>query len=395
MHKIGVHIGKRVHELRKAANMTQDQLADTAQVPQGNISRLERGDVEDIRVSTLLRLARSLRTTVDDLLRGFQDEAGFSDTWFQRTCMDVSSRYPMKVLHTPGVLNRHIQDGREARACPLALRSTHASSSVVASWRSAVSQPAVHQPSSGASRAWASARVPCCCHSRARLMAARRSRAVASWRRATSRAWCTQASASSGGPLPGAGGLGSACLRSSAPRRRCRAAAASRSPVCSTRTSASASAARPASGWPRRPAASASMARTWGRCQAAPVAGDVARPGRICPRPAGCWSWTTMAQPCPRAHPGGVATVIGAWAGSRTAGPGRRTWCRMVSEARARARDKGGARGGARGRAWSLRGRAGSGSPRRPRAYLQEPRTALPRSLPASRQANPWCGAGA
>jgi len=72
--KIGVHIGKRVHELRKAAKMTQDQLADAAQIPQGNISRLERGDVEDIHVSTLLRLASSLRTTIDDLLRDFKDE---------------------------------------------------------------------------------------------------------------------------------------------------------------------------------------------------------------------------------------------------------------------------------------------------------------------------------
>ena len=44
------------------------------QVPQGNISRLERGDVEDVHVSTLLRLARALGTTVNDLLRDFQDE---------------------------------------------------------------------------------------------------------------------------------------------------------------------------------------------------------------------------------------------------------------------------------------------------------------------------------
>jgi transcriptional regulator with XRE-family HTH domain len=72
--KIGVHIGKRVLELRKASKMTQDELADAAQVPQGNISRLERGDVEDVHVSTLLRLAGALRTTVDDLLKDFKDE---------------------------------------------------------------------------------------------------------------------------------------------------------------------------------------------------------------------------------------------------------------------------------------------------------------------------------
>ena len=72
--KIGVHIGKRVIELRKAAKMTQYELADAAQVPQGNISRLERGDVEDIHVSTLLRLARALGATINDFLRDFQDD---------------------------------------------------------------------------------------------------------------------------------------------------------------------------------------------------------------------------------------------------------------------------------------------------------------------------------
>ena len=72
--KVGVHIGKQVLELRKAAKMTQDELADAAQVPQGNISRLERGDVEDVHVSTLLRLAAALGATVNDLLRDFQDE---------------------------------------------------------------------------------------------------------------------------------------------------------------------------------------------------------------------------------------------------------------------------------------------------------------------------------
>jgi hypothetical protein len=43
------------------------------QVPQGKISRLERGDVEDVHVSTLLRLARALGATGNDLLRDLQD----------------------------------------------------------------------------------------------------------------------------------------------------------------------------------------------------------------------------------------------------------------------------------------------------------------------------------
>ena len=44
------------------------------QAPQGKISRLERGDVEDVHVSTLLQFARALGATVNDLLRDLQDE---------------------------------------------------------------------------------------------------------------------------------------------------------------------------------------------------------------------------------------------------------------------------------------------------------------------------------
>jgi DNA-binding Xre family transcriptional regulator len=49
-------------------------LGISLQVPQGNISRHARDDVEDVHVSTLLRLARALGATVNDLLRDFQDE---------------------------------------------------------------------------------------------------------------------------------------------------------------------------------------------------------------------------------------------------------------------------------------------------------------------------------
>src|SRR4051794_17630938 len=42
------------------------------QVPPGKISRRERGDREDVHVSTLLRLARALGATGNDLLRDCQ-----------------------------------------------------------------------------------------------------------------------------------------------------------------------------------------------------------------------------------------------------------------------------------------------------------------------------------
>src|SRR5262249_37417902 len=54
-------------------------------------------------------------------------------------------------------------------------------SSAFASIRSAVSKPSVNQLYTGASRSWASWRLPCCCQSRARLVVARSSQDFACW----------------------------------------------------------------------------------------------------------------------------------------------------------------------------------------------------------------------
>ena len=71
---------------------------------------------------------------------------GFSNTWFQRTFIDIFSRCSRKVLHTQWVLNIHIQECRAVRACPPVSRYANASSNALASWRSAVSKPSVNQP---------------------------------------------------------------------------------------------------------------------------------------------------------------------------------------------------------------------------------------------------------
>jgi transcriptional regulator with XRE-family HTH domain len=65
---IGVYIGKRVLELREHRDLTQKELAKASGVPQPNISRLERGVLDDINVSTLLGLASALRVKPQTLL---------------------------------------------------------------------------------------------------------------------------------------------------------------------------------------------------------------------------------------------------------------------------------------------------------------------------------------
>src|SRR5215510_1463731 len=61
--------------------------------------------------------------------------------------------------------------------CPYANSSNNA----LASFKSAVSKPSVNQLYTGASRSWASWRLPCCCQSRARLVAVRNSKDLACW----------------------------------------------------------------------------------------------------------------------------------------------------------------------------------------------------------------------
>lgn len=51
----------RLRKERKAAGLTQAELAELAKVPQGSISRMERGDILAPTFDTLDRLARALQ----------------------------------------------------------------------------------------------------------------------------------------------------------------------------------------------------------------------------------------------------------------------------------------------------------------------------------------------
>src|SRR5215471_20790518 len=68
--------------------------------------------------------------------------------------------------------NHLVENVIEIHYCP----SSSVCNNAFASMRSAVSKPSVNQPYTGASRSWASWRLPCWCQSRARLVAARSSK---------------------------------------------------------------------------------------------------------------------------------------------------------------------------------------------------------------------------
>jgi len=63
--------GKRISKLRKTHSISQQDLAQRAQLSQATISRLEASDSPPSDVQTISKLARALKTGVAELLDGF------------------------------------------------------------------------------------------------------------------------------------------------------------------------------------------------------------------------------------------------------------------------------------------------------------------------------------
>lgn len=63
--------GRRVRDYRKMQGLTQEKLAEAAELSVPYISRIEKG-AKRASVGTLIKLAAALDVTVDDLLLGWQ-----------------------------------------------------------------------------------------------------------------------------------------------------------------------------------------------------------------------------------------------------------------------------------------------------------------------------------
>lgn len=63
-------IGDRIQSLRKAAGMTQRQLAEAAGMTLSSLTQIEQGIVKDPRLSTLLSLAKVFQVSLDYLAHG-------------------------------------------------------------------------------------------------------------------------------------------------------------------------------------------------------------------------------------------------------------------------------------------------------------------------------------
>jgi transcriptional regulator with XRE-family HTH domain len=72
---VAAHFGDNLARIRRAAHMSQDELAVRATVHRTEISQLERG-LRVARIDTLLKLAASLEVAPGELLTGFEWQPG-------------------------------------------------------------------------------------------------------------------------------------------------------------------------------------------------------------------------------------------------------------------------------------------------------------------------------
>ena len=85
-----IEVGHRVRELRLRAALTQTELAQRADIKQGTLSKIERGETKNTEAETLLRLAVALNASAFFLMWGhnqpeYLDEsiAGLAQIWHE------------------------------------------------------------------------------------------------------------------------------------------------------------------------------------------------------------------------------------------------------------------------------------------------------------------------
>jgi transcriptional regulator with XRE-family HTH domain len=68
MKSINTTVGKRIKELRRQKSLTQEELAEHTKTSYKYIQRIEGNTPPDMRLTTLERIAKALKTTPSKLL---------------------------------------------------------------------------------------------------------------------------------------------------------------------------------------------------------------------------------------------------------------------------------------------------------------------------------------
>lgn len=61
-------IGSRIKELRKKADLTQEEFARKADIPYATLLKIENNTVQNPTMTTLIKIAGALEIKIDDLL---------------------------------------------------------------------------------------------------------------------------------------------------------------------------------------------------------------------------------------------------------------------------------------------------------------------------------------
>ena len=109
-------IGMRIHEVRKAKGMTQEVLAERADISLSCVSRLESGKMM-VSVTKLIEIANALNVGIDELLCDFVDCRVTEDPIMNRVsyllsrCTPEEQEYWVRNLE---MFVEYIQTGRQA-----------------------------------------------------------------------------------------------------------------------------------------------------------------------------------------------------------------------------------------------------------------------------------------
>jgi transcriptional regulator with XRE-family HTH domain len=66
---VGIKLGRKIKEFRKKQGITQEQLAELAETSYKYIQRIEGKTPPDVRLTTIVRLAKVLKIKPDKLLK--------------------------------------------------------------------------------------------------------------------------------------------------------------------------------------------------------------------------------------------------------------------------------------------------------------------------------------
>lgn len=80
-----VDLGRKIRKYRKAANMTQEQLADRIGMATSNISHIERATTQ-VSLQALVRIANTLNVSIDQLLC---DSLSMADSYLDKDIAQI------------------------------------------------------------------------------------------------------------------------------------------------------------------------------------------------------------------------------------------------------------------------------------------------------------------